>query len=63
MSKKCTSLNHSHKKRKDSHPWALTNKIMLNIMQTGMQNVKFDFLENEWVESGVGFNFHFQMLR
>ena len=32
-------------------------------MQTGMQNVKSDFLENEWVESGVGFNFHFQMLR
>ena len=32
-------------------------------MQTGMQNVKFDFLENEWVESAVGFNFHFQKLK
>ena len=40
-------------------PRALTNEIMLNIMQ----NFNFDFLENEfWANWGVHFKFHFQNL-
>ena len=40
-------------------PWALTNKIMLNIIQ----NFKFDFLRNEFLADwGVRFKFHFQNL-
>ena len=39
-------------------PWALTSKIMLNIMQ----NLKFDFLKSELADWGVRFKFHFQNL-
>ena len=39
--------------------WALTNEIMLNIMQ----NFESDFLKNEFqADWGVRFNFHFQNL-
>ena len=40
-----------------TEPWALANKIMLNIIQS----FKFDFLENKfWANCGVRFQFHFQ---
>ena len=43
-----------------TEPWALTNYIMLNMMQ----NFKFDFLKNEfWVDGGVRSKFHFQNLK
>ena len=43
-----------------TEPWALTNEIMLNIMQ----NLKFYFLENEFEANwNVRFEFHFQNLQ
>ena len=42
-----------------TEPWALTNEIMLKIIQ----NFKFDFLKKEfWADWGVRFKFHFQNL-
>ena len=42
-----------------TEPWALTNEIILNIMQ----NFKFDFLKNKFGADGdVHFKFHFQNL-
>ena len=42
-----------------SKAWALSNEIMLNIMQ----NFKFDFLGNGfWTDWGVRFKFHLQNL-
>ena len=42
-----------------TEPWALTNEVMLNIMQ----NFKFGFLKKEFeADWGVRFKFHFQNL-
>ena len=42
-----------------TEPWALTNEIMLNVMQ----NFKFDFLKNEFcADRSVHIKFHFHNL-